>query len=108
MSFIVKGMEMPKRCFECPIIDATDGFWCSATDKDLRKEHGINLSKPDWCPLSPLSKRHGRLIDADAFKETLEYYILEAGWDEKTNQVLGWVKDEFIDSERTIVEAEGE
>ena len=55
-----------------------------------------------------LPDKHGRLIDADAFKETLEYYIREAGWDEKTNRVLGWVKDEFIDGERTVVESEGD
>lgn len=41
-------------------------------------------------------------------KDTLDYYIREAGWDAKTNRVLGWVKDDFIDSEPTIVEAEGE
>lgn len=62
---------------------------------------------PD-CPLVELPVGHGRLVDADAFKETLDYYIREAGWDERANQVLGWVKDEFIDSERTIVEAEGD
>lgn len=68
MSVYIKGMKMPKRCFECPAIETIDGLYCSITDKDLRKEHGINLTRPDWCPLRPLPEKHGRLIDADAMK----------------------------------------
>lgn len=64
-------------------------------------------SRHSLCPLQPLPEKHGRLIEADSLKETLDYYIREAGWGERANQVLGWVKDEFIDSERTVVEAEG-
>lgn len=44
-----------------------------------------------------------RLIDGDHLKETLDYYIREAGWSKEINMALGWVKDEFIDSEPTIV-----
>lgn len=49
---------------------------------------------------------HGRLIDADAFKETIDYYIREAGWSDAHNEALGWVK-EFIDNEQAVIEAEG-
>ena len=55
----------------------------------------------------PLPKKHGRLIDVDALKETLDYYICEANWGDEVNKVLKWVKDEFIDSENTVIEAEG-
>lgn len=34
-------------------------------NKDLRREHGINISRPDWCPLINIPTPHGRLIDAD-------------------------------------------
>ena len=95
MSVIVMGMQMPKRCFECPIIDATDGFWCSAADKDLRKEHGINLSKPDWCPLRPLPEKHGRLIDGDELADGCD----DPHW-------CRWLSE--IEDMPTIVEAEGE
>ena len=43
-----------------------------------------------------------RRIDADHLKETIDYYIREAGWGEEINMALGWVKDEFIDSEPTV------
>lgn len=112
MSVIIKGATMPGTCVDCPL------FRESAYGFDLCKGKGIGFvaedakwldaTRTDWCPLVELPKKHGRLIEADSLKETLDYYIREAGWGEKTNQVLGWVKDEFIDSEPTIVEAEGE
>ena len=51
---------------------------------------------------------YGRLISADALKDTLSYYILEAGWGDETNNVLRWVRDEVIDSEHTIIPADKE
>lgn len=110
MSVIVKGMEMPDNCNDCWFsIDVCD-VYCYVHKKP-KKVNGDAMNRrmrPDWCPLHPLLEKHGRLIEADSLKETLDYYIREAGWDAKTNRVLGWVKDEFIDSEPTIVEAEGE
>jgi len=56
MPILIKDMEMPRRCFECPVIDTTEGLYCSIADKDLRKEHGINLTRPDWCPLVEIKR----------------------------------------------------
>ena len=94
MSVFVKDIDVPSDC---------DGCWHPTCNLWLQTDVG---KRHKDCPISPMPEKHGRLIDANAFKETLEYYIREAGWDEKTNQVLGCVKDEFIDSEPTIVEAE--
>lgn len=111
MSVIVQGMRMPKDCIVC--YETTkclgtgrcfeDGtIWCGLAKGYL----GVEETRSK-CPLRPLPEKYGRLIEADSLKETLDYYIREAGWDAKTNRVLGWVKDEFIDGEQTIVEAEG-
>ena len=113
MSVIVKGMEMPDACEECQVsCEVGSDLHCQLTDDGnkwgwKKSENGFE-SRPDWCPLRPLPEKHGRLIEADNLKETLDYYIREAGWGAKTNRVLGWVKDEFIDAEITIVEAEGD
>ena len=56
----------------------------------------------------PVPEPHGRLIDADKLKETLDYYIREAGWSDEINKALSWVKDEFIDSEQAIIPASEE
>ena len=110
MSFVVMGMEMPESCAKCRLKYWTNaGPYCPIIKSSLEWNQ---FSTGEWagvdkrCPLGELPEKHGRLIDADGLKETLDYYIREAGWGEKTNRVLGWVKDEFIDAETTIVEAE--
>ena len=62
MSIIVRNMEMPKRCFDCPCCCAVGSFECLLAKKDLRKEHGINISRPNWCPLIEVPP-HGDLVD---------------------------------------------
>jgi hypothetical protein len=42
-----------------------------------------------------------RYINANGLKDTLDYYISEAGWTAAHNEALTWVKDEFIDAEPT-------
>ena len=110
MSVVIRGMKMPETCDECPlhhyhsagkyVCEATPMFypWNLANTKGIRKE---------WCPLVELPAEHGRLIDADALKDTLDYYIREAGWSDEINEALTWVRDEFIDHEPTVIEAEG-
>lgn len=95
MSVFVKDIDVPSDC---------DGCWHPTCNLWLQTDVGKRHKE---CPIRPMPEKHGRLIDVNDLKETLDYYIREAGWDEKTNRVLGWVKDEFIDSEPTIVEAEG-
>lgn len=42
-----------------------------------------------------------RYINANELKDTLDYYISEAGLTANHNEALTWVKDEFIDDVRT-------
>ena len=76
MSVLIKGMEMPKNCDVCPMLegDRMDGL-CHAASKWLDDdehwtwyaypEGDIDDSKPCNCPLVPVPP-HGRLVDADA------------------------------------------
>ena len=100
MSVIVMGMEMPDCCEKCPFLDYEQGYCFASGKKQKDGWYDCNLYVSD----SDNEKRHKDC----PLKDTLDYYIREAGWDAKTNRVLGWVKDDFIDSEPTIVEAEGE
>lgn len=51
MSILIKGMEMPQGCGDCPCLGGEyhgsydNHFYCQVTDK------GIGEHKPDWCPL---------------------------------------------------------
>lgn len=70
MSLIIKGLDMPKGCDECPL---TDGIHCKARDKDI-KEYVLHFfeayhEKPTDCPLVEIPTPHGRLVDADELQE---------------------------------------
>ena len=74
MSVLIKGIEMPKSCVDCPC--SLNMFFCRALDgREVTdrtgiefKEDGIVVSRPDWCPLVEAPGKHGQLIDVDAFK----------------------------------------
>ena len=69
MSVLIKGMEMPKSCFECPIVRDCRG---AASYRRI----GID----DDCLLVDVPTPHGRLIDADELGEIEDetaYIILD-------------------------------
>lgn len=71
MSVLIRGMQMPKNCAECPV--ALSGKYCR-----INKTHTTYIKlpiRPDHCPLVELPEKHGRLIDAEALIDTLEQAI---------------------------------
>ncbi len=74
MSVLVKGMEMPTRCFACPMCDAENAeVSCAISHGSYIEYREVDpkvaiQERPSWCPISELPS-HGRLIDADAFDE---------------------------------------
>lgn len=87
MSVLVKDMQMPKNCSECPV--ALSGKYCR-----INQTHTTSIKlpiRPDHCPLVELPEHHGRLVDA-------EYLEKHAGeWLSTYN---------LIDSAETIIDAE--
>ena len=75
MSILIKGMEMPTRCFSCPMCDVENA------EVNCAISHGSYIDyrevdpkvaiqeRPSWCPLIEVPP-HGRLIDADALLKT--------------------------------------
>lgn len=54
MAIMIKGMEMPTRCGECPCVYSTEGaYWdtCQAVDDQNDIEQFWKSGRPDWCPL---------------------------------------------------------
>ena len=58
MSILIKGMEMPISCPDCPM--SLNMFFCKAREYrpitggngiELTDDHAIQVSRPDWCPL---------------------------------------------------------
>jgi len=73
MSVLVKGVEMPKNCDECPFGDWTDAsyFHCFSMHYEYMMDHGERLED---CPLVEVPKPHGRLIDAKALWDESDKY----------------------------------
>ena len=63
MSVLVKGMEMPKDCYECACYDGS-GFYCKAMGKVIKNEDPEVVQ--EWCPLVEVHTPHGNLVDLDA------------------------------------------
>lgn len=90
MSILIKGMTMPKNCFECNF--AVDGT-CVAM-RPIRIRDWKAKETTNYCPLVELPP-HGRLIDADALRNLCD----EPHW-------CVWLSE--IDDAPTILEAEEE
>ena len=88
MSVLIKGMEIPKNCGECPMI----------CDYDLSRG-ARGKEKAENCPLVEVPNPHGRLIDADELVESMRGFSY--AWGERMN-------DEWIGEAPTIIESEGE
>lgn len=100
MSVIVKGMEMPKNCYDCPFIRASyaDDYYCVAGDgieEDLKKLYEHRMAD---CPLIEIPTPHGRLIDLDKMVD--EY------WDGSSMRI-GKTDIKDIEEYDVIIEAEG-
>lgn len=71
MSILIKGMEMPTTCGNCPV----HKLWAEDDEAQcmIKRELWTKCSKrnPD-CPLIEIPDGHGRLIDADA--------LMNDGW----------------------------
>ena len=53
MGIYIRGMEMPKSCYYCPM--KNDGYYlCKATRTYKELEDDCKECKPQWCPLIPV------------------------------------------------------
>ena len=101
MSVIVKGMEMPQNCFECPCCrhDSVDGIkaeQCNLTLDVFDANYFERWnSRAQNCPLIELPP-HGRLADLDK--------MINDFWD-CDSMIIGNYELEKI---KTVIEAEGE
>lgn len=108
MSVVIKGMEMPSECRECPLCQyypMVGETRCRRTGEVLASGFGVIRfsGRSEHCPLAELPEKHGNLIDRDALWNDLE--ILYERRDGRVNWNYALVR---IKTAPTIVEAEGE
>ena len=68
MSILIKGMEMPKSCWDCYFQDCGN---CRLNDHKVVDKCIIEDRIDDDCPLVHIPP-HGRLIDADAIRADID------------------------------------
>ena len=103
MSILIKGMEMPKTCYDCHLCEQTDYYaspYCRVSDDDdMMSINEIRAKRRDNCPLIPVPD-HGRLIDADALLEDIRKHSASYFADDFAH--------EWVDVAPTIIPADKE
>lgn len=69
---VIRGMEMPEYCYECPCHNGESGY-CQA----YKSGYLNSIERPAKCPLVPLTEGHGRLIDAEELRKAMYHEAFE-------------------------------
>lgn len=100
MGIYIKGMEMPRFCYDCFFRPGL------CKERDFYSFDGENkLTRPRNCPLIELPP-HGRLIDADALMKSIASTKATSRNAFGVYMLYGVISDAVINAP-TIIEAEG-
>ena len=106
MSLMIKGMNMPKSCKDCPCREypkfSFESNWCCLNQKTISD---VGVISPN-CPLIEVPTPHGRLIDADELFCKIDGI---KGWDygDESDMAISAAEAlSAIDDSPTIIEAE--
>lgn len=119
MSILIRGMEMPKSCWDCEVGGAKQRHaTCPFYSMEYWEQENYQDKIADGCPLIEIPP-HGRLIDADALAKIVLNWITtqEKAYPNEDSNALSWrlgaramghqiYRD--IEAAPTIIEAEGE
>lgn len=98
MSILIKGMQMPKNCTDCPLFESKYHYHgCHAVPQSFNDMDMWNFvgDRPSWCPLIEVPP-HGDLIDRDE--------QIKRAW--RLNLSTRELIEEMLKSAPTIIEAE--
>jgi hypothetical protein len=108
MSVLLKGMEMPKDCWECPmqVYYSSGKTWCKSADMIIAEDYKpIPFDgKPKWCPLVEVSTPHGKLVE---FIDVATFEDEDSGT-EKVNLGEAFAAYFKMREAKPVIEAEGE
>lgn len=102
MNVLIKGMEMPENCCECPI----NLYLCKHGFKYLLQHRELYDKRADDCPLVPVPP-HGDLVDIDAYRDEFMNGVYALCRDDSDNYRANAIIDLF-DAAPIIIDAEEE
>ena len=112
MSVLIKGMEIPDHCINCPFMISRDGDDCILQSEEANSNFKNWEQMRDNCPLVKLPEKHGRLIDGDALWDAMSKYNdnegakFPFGYDDTLIHIDSACF--VIENAPTVIEAEGE
>ena len=113
MSVLVKGMKMPKNCFECKIKswqECYNVYSCPFTG--IIYLSNMSKGRKDGCPLVGVPENHGRLVDIDELSRKMYRDAYETDTDLQKWESGCWIRYKLFEKNRdaaqTVIEAEGE
>ena len=101
MSILIRGMEMPKRCIDCPFMVSRDNDDCILQNDEANAKFNSWDDMKASCPLVEIPTPHGRLIAEKTITE-IRYHDAD-GYHIVNGEQLCELE---IDAD-TVIEAEG-
>ena len=74
MSILIKGLEMPETCMDCP---CSEKFGCGVENRGIVQDL-MSLGRPDWCPLVYISDVETNVFDESEIHENCTVQILKS------------------------------
>ena len=74
MSILIRGMEMPKDCLDCPFMVSRDNDDCILQSDEANEGFENWEQMKAGCPLIEVPTPHGRLGDLDKLEEYFRAY----------------------------------
>ena len=107
MSLIIRGVNLPEKCENCPCYDYID-YVCRADDCFAPFDVENPEERSEHCPLIEIRTPHGRLIDADRLMEVIEKnsYLLKGYYNSLENGMFLTGIKQAIDEAPTIIDVE--
>ena len=110
MSILIKGIDMPKRCIDCPFMVSDDDDNCVLQTKEANSHFTSWEDMKANCPLVEVKAPHGRLGDLDALRARMYHEAFETDSDMQKWESGCWVRYKMFERAEeaapTIIPAE--
>lgn len=107
MSLLINGMDMPKNCAECPILQTGSlEHYCPLAKESMWSIDAESV-RHNNCPLSEIPTPHGRLIDADRLIVALKNSVYANAFFHTPALTVSQI-EQLIENQPTVIEKEKE
>lgn len=108
MSVLIRGMEMPKKCLDCPFMISRDNDDCIVQSNEANAKFDSWDDMKASCPLVEIPTPHGRLIDATFEENHYASMLLDPTPDvTEQDKHKARIVIDALRMAKTVIEAEG-